>query len=144
MKTLFKSLLLFLLMLLFSTVAVFAQQRNLNQKNQPSLEEHLAQLKKELALSDEQLALVKPLIEANREKNMASRDKMRQELKADRQNRRAMMKEMRVATASNQQHLNASLQEILTKEQFEKLQEIQKNKRAEMMKKNQNQPNRQN
>lgn len=144
MKTLFKSLLLFLLMLLFSTVAVFAQQRNLNQKNQPSLEEHLAQLKKELALSDEQLALVKPLIEANREKNMASRDKMRQELKADRQNRRAMMKEMRVATASNQQQLNASLQEILTKEQFEKLQEIQKNKRAEMMKKNQNQPNRQN
>lgn len=144
MKTLFKSLLLFLLMLLFSTVAVFAQQRNLNQKNQPSLEEHLAQLQKELALSDEQLALVKPLIEANREKNMASRDKMRQELKADRQNRRAMMKEMRVATASNQQQLNASLQEILTKEQFEKLQEIQKNKRAEMMKKNQNQPNRQN
>lgn len=144
MKTLFKSLLLFLLMLLFSTVAVFAQQRNLNQKNQPSLEEHLAQLQKELALSDEQLTLVKPLIEANREKNMASRDKMRQELKADRQNRRAMMKEMRVATASNQQQLNASLQEILTKEQFEKLQEIQKNKRAEMMKKNQNQPNRQN
>lgn len=144
MKTLFKSLLLFLLMLLFSTVAVFAQQRNLNQKNQPSLEEHLAQLKKELALSDEQLALVKPLIEANREKNMASRDKMRQELKADRQNRRAMMKEMRIATSSNQQQLNASLKEILTKEQFEKLQEIQKNKRAEMMKKNQNQPNRQN
>lgn len=144
MKTLFKSLLLFLLMLLFSTFAVFAQQRNLNQKNQPSLEEHLAQLQKELALSDEQLALVKPLIEANREKNMASRDKMRQELKADRQNRRAMMKEMRIATSSNQQELNASLKEILTKEQFEKLQEIQKNKRAEMMKKNQNQPNRQN
>jgi|GEM_PF-2260899 Spy/CpxP family protein refolding chaperone len=140
MKTIIKSLLLLSVVLLLTAPVLFAQKRAKNQKQQPSLVERLEQLKTDLVLTDDQIEKVKPLLEANRERNTSSRDQLRSELKSDRQNRRAMMGEMRKATAESQKKLNASLKEILTNEQFEKLQTIQKKHREEMM--NKNRPNR--
>lgn len=144
MKTIIKSVLLLGAIVLLTVSALIAQgknQKNNQQQNQPSLVERLAQLQKDLVLTDDQVAQIRPLMVANRQKNMEERKKMQAELKADRENRRAMMVEMRKMTAENQLQMNKSLKEILTKEQFEKLQEIQKNQRAEMMK---SRPNRNN
>lgn len=134
MTTLMLKRLFLIAALLFLTASVLFGQGRQQKQNDATIEERLEQLKKDLALTDEQVQKITPILEANRKRNMQSREKLREELKADRQNRRAMMGQMRKATAENQQKLNASLKEILNKEQFEKLQEIQKKQRKEMMK----------
>lgn len=136
-----KSVLLLVTIALLTAPALLAQgknQKNNQQQNQPTLVERLAQLQKELVLTDEQVAKIKPLMEANRQQNIEQRKQMQAERKADRANRRAKMIEMRKMTAKNQLQMNTSLKEILTAEQFEKLQEFQKKQREEMMK---NKPN---
>jgi Spy/CpxP family protein refolding chaperone len=141
MKTMIKSVLLLVTIALLTAPALLAQgknQKNNQQQNQPTLVERLAQLQKELVLTDEQVAKIKPLMEANRQQNIEQRKQMQAERKADRANRRAKMIEMRKMTAKNQLQMNTSLKEILTAEQFEKLQEFQKKQREEMMK---NKPN---
>lgn len=132
-----KQLLLIAILLVLTASNLIGQERQ-RDLNETSILKRIENLKKDLALTDEQVQKITPILEANRKRNKQSRDDLRKELKADRQNRRAMMGQMRKATAENQQKLNASLKEILTKEQFEKLQEIQKKQREEMMKKRQN------
>lgn len=124
------------LALLGSTSEILAQKMNRKQ-DQPTIEEHLAELTDLLTLNEQQKNSIKPLIEKRMKENQkmrAERDSNNQKMQ---QKKRQQMHAARQKQMHNNQQFIDEMKVILTTDQFNKWQAYRDQKMGQRMRENQ-------